>query len=87
VNGWAFRVKRGLGGCWAEVGVSGSNTARVVVRTGSANGLQSFRTSLSVEQARALRRALSRAIREAEAAERASGADVHPLIRSLEGRT
>lgn len=68
MSAWAFRVKGGPEGAnWAEAGVSRNHSGRVVIRLGDGGGLRTSRTVLSPEQARMLRRALSRAIRETEA--------------------
>lgn len=68
MNGWAFRVKGGHSAAWAEAGVSRCDSWRVVVRVGNSSG-NHYRVSFSPEQARLLRRALSRAIRETAVAE------------------
>lgn len=63
MNRWAYRVKR-RAGYWAEVGTSRIG-AFVSISVGNSGG-RFGRVQIGTEEARALRKALSRAIREME---------------------
>lgn len=60
---WAHRVKS-ANGFWAEVGVSKTNAGRVTVRIGTSDLCRGV-VRLDIAAAKGLRRALTKAIREA----------------------
>lgn len=66
MSGWAHRVKGGVAATWAEIGLSKASAQfPVTVRTGVTRDC-TYAARISLEAAKELRRALTRAIRQAE---------------------